>query len=87
MPANADSPTPKPSTSGAPIVVDLGKKRRKQIKQLRRGAGKLMDEVNGCVEELRTAGTVSSSAQPVVIVIQQKSRTKFSKMSSMFPFG
>lgn len=82
MAGNLDSP--KPTTPVPPIVVDLGRKRRKQIKQLRRGAGKLMDEVNGCMEELRTAGTVSASAQPVVIVVREKTR---GKMNSMFPFG
>jgi hypothetical protein len=59
-------------TGNAPIVVDIGKKRRKQIKQLREGRGKLMDEVNDLLDELRTAGSISAGAQPVVVVVQQK---------------
>ena len=68
---------------GRILALDLGKKRRKQIKQLRQGEGALMDEINGCIEELRLAGTVSAAAQPIVIVVQQKRRNK---MKSMFPF-
>jgi hypothetical protein len=61
-------------TSAPPVVLDLGKQRRKRIKQLRRGEGKLMDEINASIEELRTAGALSATAQPVVIVVRQKRR-------------
>jgi len=54
------------------LVVDLGKHGRKQIKRLRRGEGKLVDEVQQCVHELRSAGTIAESAQPVVIVVREK---------------
>ena len=60
--------------SSAPVVLDLGKQRRKQIKQLCRGEGKLMDEINASIDELRTAGALSATAQPVVIVVRQKRR-------------
>jgi uncharacterized protein DUF6200 len=58
----------------APVVLDLGKRRRKQIRQLRRGSGKLLDDVNSAVEELRTAGTLSADAQPVIVVVRQRRR-------------
>jgi hypothetical protein len=67
--------------SDLPVVVDIGKKGRKQIKALRRGEGKLMAEVNSLVQELKSAGTVSSSAQPVVVIVRQKPRAK-----GLFPF-
>jgi hypothetical protein len=56
------------------VVLDLGKHRRKQIKRLRRGQGKLMDDINGAIEELRLAGTLGAASQPVVIIVQQKRR-------------
>jgi hypothetical protein len=68
--------SPETATNHAPIVVDLGKKRRKQIKQLREGRGRLMDEVNSLVQELRTAGSISAAAQPVVIVVREKRKTR-----------
>jgi hypothetical protein len=59
-----------------PVVVDLGKKRRRQIKKLRRGQGKLMDEINHLVEELRTSGSIGSTTQPLVVVVRQKRRSR-----------
>jgi len=68
------------STGQAPVVLDLGKHRRKQIKKLREGSGKLMDDINGAIEELRTAGTLSASSQPVIVIVRQKSRNKMKKL-------
>jgi hypothetical protein len=60
--------------SKSPIVIDLGKHRRKRIKDLRKGTGRLAEEVNGCLAELRAAGTVSPNAQTVVVVVRQRRR-------------
>jgi len=67
----------------APIILDLGKKKRSQIKQLCRGEGGLLDEVNGCIEELKTSGTISHSAQPVVLVVKEKRKSR----SLLFPLS
>jgi hypothetical protein len=84
MPVTADaSKVAATVPEGAPIVVDIGKKRRKQIKQLREGRGKLMDKINGLLEELRTAGSISASAQPVVVVVQEKRKAR----SLLWPLG
>src|SRR5262249_4824943 len=61
-------------TRTSAIVVDLGKKRRKQIKQLREGKGKLMEEVSEAIQELKTSGQISGSAVPVVVVVRQRPR-------------
>ena len=65
----------------APVIIDLGKQRRKRIKDLRRGTGRLADEISGCVEELKAAGTLASSAQTVVVVVREKRR----RISSLLP--
>jgi hypothetical protein len=62
------------SSGATPVVLDLGKQRRKRIKELRRGEGRLMDEVAASIEELRTAGALSADAQPVVVIVRQKRR-------------
>lgn len=67
----------------APIIIDLGKHRRKRVKDLRRGTGRLADEVNDCIQELQAAGTISASAQTVVIVVQQKRKSK--SLKSLLP--
>ena len=65
-----------PVATEAPIVVDLGKHRRKAVKALRRGQGKLMSEVANCIQELQSAGTLSASVQPVVIIVREKRRRR-----------
>jgi hypothetical protein len=60
------------------VVVDFGKRQtRKQIKGLRRGEGKLLTRVEGIVNDLVAAGTVKSTAHPVVIVVREKERWPF----------
>lgn len=55
-----------------PIVIDLGSKKRKQVKQLREGRGKLMDQVNSALQELKTSGTIDQDSQPVVVIVSPR---------------
>lgn len=58
-----------------PVVIDLGKKRRKAIKDFKRGRGKVMDEVQQAVEEARAglgAAADGKEIVPVVIIYQKK---------------
>lgn len=71
---HSHSPEPVP-----PIVVDLGKTRRSQIKDLKRGRGKLADEVQDVVARVRDdLGESASGMQfvPVVIIYKRKSKKK-----------
>ena len=63
-------------TAVAPIIIDLGKKSRKQVRRAREGTGKLMDEINATLDELRADGTIRPDAQPVLIIVRQKPRRK-----------
>lgn len=75
--AGRSETSPRPATSvtaAPPIVLDLGKQRRKRVKELRRGEGRLMDEVNASIEELRTAGALAADAQAVILVVREKRR-------------
>lgn len=63
--------------ANAPIIIDLGKRKAKSIKRLRKGKpGRLSDEVEECLEELRSNDVISESAQPVVIIVREKSKRK-----------
>lgn len=64
--------TGKVAANGEMLVIDLGKKSRKQIKRLRKGTGKLVDDVKQCMQELQAAGSVSESSRPVVVVVHEK---------------
>jgi hypothetical protein len=68
------------SSTNLPIVVDLGKRPRKQIKKLAKGGGKLLDEVDTVMQELKVAGKINGAAVPVIIVVKQKAR------SNVFPW-
>ena len=69
----AESPA-KAAGNDAPIVVDMGKKSRRQIRRLRKGRGKLMDRVADVISDLKADGSIDASAQPVIIVIRQRAR-------------
>lgn len=72
---------PAKTDAKAPVIIDMGKQRRKRIKDLRRGTGRLADEINGCVEELKAVGTLAPNTQTVVVVVRQKRR----RISSLLP--
>jgi len=61
-----------PGKSGDTIIVDLGSKKQKQIKDLKKGKGKLMEKVNQAIEELKANNQISGNAQPVVIIVKEK---------------
>jgi Family of unknown function (DUF6200) len=54
------------------IVIDLGNKKPKQIKQLRKGKGKLMDSLQETLAQLRQDGTIPKGVPPVIVVVGKK---------------
>jgi hypothetical protein len=64
-----------------PVVVELGRKKRKQIKKLRRGTGPLMDDLQELLEKLRASGTLAAGVTPVFMIVKQKPKRR-----SMHPF-
>jgi Family of unknown function (DUF6200) len=58
--------------SDAPIVLDMGRKSRKQIRRLRRGEGKLMNRITGVIDELKNSGTITAGAQPIIVVVRER---------------
>ena len=70
-----------------PVVVDLGKKKAKAIKALKRGEGKLMDDVAQVVEEVRANLSKELAGKeliPVVIIYQKKQNRR--KAGGLIPF-
>lgn len=60
---------PKPPS---PVIIDLGKKKAKSVKQLRRGEGDLMGDVRDAIDELVSTGAVANGVPPVIIVVEAK---------------
>jgi Family of unknown function (DUF6200) len=54
------------------VVVELAKRRSsEQVRRLRKGRGKLIEDIDDAVAELVDAGTIKADAQPVVIVVRE----------------
>ena len=60
--------------STSPVIVDIGKQKRKAVKKLVKGEGPLIGEIESVINDLKAAGTVGENAQPVVIVVRPKAR-------------
>ena len=54
----------------APVIIDFGKKKRKAVKQVRKGQGPLMDDIRDAIVELESAGTVAKDVQPLIVIIE-----------------
>jgi uncharacterized protein DUF6200 len=59
-----------------PVVVDLGSAKKNDIKLLEKGEGPLTEKVLTLLEELRSDGTVTGAAQPVIVVVKRKTTRK-----------
>jgi Family of unknown function (DUF6200) len=75
-----DGPRPHPT-----IILDLGRASKKRVDQLRKGRGKLMARVDEALEDLRSAGTVGEAAQPVVLIVKQRSKLRSLKPLDLLP--
>ena len=60
------------------VIVDLGKTRRKRIKSLKKGKGKLVDEVRDAVDEVSANLDLNpeQTLLPVVLIYRKKSKGK-----------
>ena len=61
----------------APIIVDLGKARRKKIRRLKRGTGPLLEEVHQAVAMAKSRGgeeLADKTCVPVVLIYRSKKK-------------
>lgn len=61
----------------APIIVSLGKKKKKAIKSLKRGKGSAMDEVMDVIEQVQANLGEQAAGKiivPVVVIYRKKER-------------
>jgi len=56
------------------VVVSLGKQSSKRIRKLEKGRGKLLRELMGSLEELKSQGTISATAHPIIVVVKEPKR-------------
>ena len=65
-----------------PIVIDMGKKTRRQVRKLRRGKpSRLMDRIREVLDDARQAKAIPANAQAMVVVVREKKlKSKVSKL-------
>ena len=65
------------ATVMAPVILSLGKKKSKAIKQLKRGKGSAMEELMGVVEQVQNNLGEQAAGKlilPVVVIYSKKQR-------------
>jgi hypothetical protein len=71
----ADESPEKPVEMAQPIVIDLGKQKSKDIKDLKSGKGKVWDDMFSVVEEVKEMLGEDANGKvilPVVMIYQRK---------------
>jgi len=67
------------------IILDLGSASKKRVDQLRKGQGKLQARLDDALADLRSAGTVGEAAQPIVVIVKQRSKLRSLKPLDLLP--
>jgi len=57
--------------AGITCMLDLGEQKKKRIKKLRKGEGRLMSKVEDAVADLQAQGLLESKVQTVVVVVRE----------------
>jgi len=76
-----------------PVVIDLGKQKKRDINDLKNGCGPLMTEVDAAVEGARgklADGDKTKPVVPVVVIYRKKRKRRgggSSLLSPLNPFG
>lgn len=67
------------SDNTVPIIVDLGKKKKRALRALERGRGKLVDEVTHVIDDVSMGLGEERSNKlivPIVVVYRRKNRKR-----------
>jgi hypothetical protein len=59
----------------APIILDLGKRKRRDVRKLRKGRGRLLERAAVALEQLKEEGTLPASVRPVILIVREKRRS------------
>ncbi len=65
-----------PITPEGPIILNLGKKPKKQILSLKEGKGGLYKQMLGYLDVLKKTGRLPEEAKPIIFVVERKRKKK-----------
>lgn len=67
---------PQPSTGDRqqhePVIVEFGKRSKKQIRKLRSGRGRIMRDIESVLDELRSSGELDEDTRVLVAVVKER---------------
>lgn len=69
-----ESATETEPAARGPVIIDLGKQSAKKVKALRKGQGKLLEDVTDAVAQLAGAHEISADASTVIVVVERKAK-------------
>ena len=75
-------------TVTAPVIIELGRTRRRNIRQLRQGRGRIIDDVNEAIGEVGTSlGDEAQGKQlvPIVLVYRKRRGKRKRRRRGLFP--
>ena len=81
--------TTTPAVTAPPIIIDLGKVKKKKVRDFKEGRGELALEVQQIVAETRSnlgADGAGKELLPIVLVYRQKRRKRGGRGGGLFPF-
>jgi Family of unknown function (DUF6200) len=84
-----DAKDPDLAEVNPPLIVNMGKQRRKRVKDLKRGRGRLVQTVQEVIEEVREelgADAKDKVLIPVVVLFERKQRKRKRRKGGFFPF-
>jgi hypothetical protein len=73
--------------ASVPVIVNLGKKTKKEIKKLKKGSGKLLEEVADAMDEVRARLPEADKGKQIVPVVMFVERKAKKLMGGKFPFS
>lgn len=71
-----------------PVIIDLGRQRRRALKNLKRGEGKLWDEVLDVIEEVKDLLGTDAEGKvllPVILIYRERSRRRRINLDRLLP--
>ena len=75
-----------PAAAVRPVVVELGSQRRSRIRALKRGEGRLMDDLARAMQKIRADSPELASKELVPIVMIYRRRSRRGKFQLPFSF-
>jgi hypothetical protein len=71
---------------GLPGILDLGKRKQKSIRQLKKGGGPLLKKIEAVIAQARSAAPAGTELLPVVFIYRKKGPRARKGLAMVGPF-